>query len=54
MVDLRAAGDSGHSVCQQRLFGDRRALDTNDDGEPPIVAASGLFSRIRVNMLISA
>jgi hypothetical protein len=33
---------------------DRRALDTNDDAELPIVAASGQLSKLRVNMPISA
>jgi hypothetical protein len=39
---------------QQQIFGDRRALDTNDNAELPIVATSGLPSSLRMNMPISA
>src|SRR5262249_47669135 len=42
------------AVDKPRRFGDRRELDTNDNAELPIVAASGQLPKLRVNMRISA
>ena len=42
------------AVDKPRRFGDRRVLDTNDNAELPIVAASGQLPKLRVNMRISA
>jgi hypothetical protein len=54
LVDLHPMPISAPKTAKHTESAERHALDKNDHAELPIVAASGLPSRLRVNMPISA
>src|SRR5512133_3459200 len=50
MADLRAAGDPGHSVSQQRVFGDLIPYRNDEKGRTVIGTRSREFERVFWNV----